>query len=118
MKTWKATFKDSWGNTNELRFQMGEGFEDTQENAKNRAGELLAFSYCDLVRVEELSLLGVVYCIHCGRVYVVDRDCTTRGDTCDCGAELYPVERKVMMGEELRGGDNMKIRACIPPKDA
>lgn len=50
------------------------------------------------------SELTLCECVHCGRMYVVatDNDASNaRGDECDCGAELYPIRKKIMLGKAL-----------------
>lgn len=58
-------------------------------------------------RMVDLDKLEVVYCVHCGRIYVLDED---MGDECSaCGIELYPVRRKFELGE-LRLADGALAR--------
>lgn len=59
------------------------------------------------------SRLAVIFCIGCGRVYIVDRGHERPSDECDCGRELYPVSKAVTLASELRGGDGHEIRAVV-----
>jgi hypothetical protein len=40
--------------------------------------------------------IDIAHCVHCGRIYLLD---VHMGDECVCGAELYPVRRKLSLGE-------------------
>jgi len=56
--------------------------------------------------------LKAVFCIHCGRVYVID-DKHGR-ETCDCGKELHPVAKTVTLGQMLECGDGHSVRVQNP----
>lgn len=55
--------------------------------------------------------LSTVFCIHCGRVYVFS-DAVGRED-CVCGAELHPVFKTLVLGQELQLADGWKVRASL-----
>ena len=40
---------------------------------------------------------NVSHCVHCGRIWVFTKEFAT--DECSCGAELYPVSKKLSTGE-------------------
>lgn len=40
--------------------------------------------------------IDIAHCVHCGRIYLLNEK---MGDECICGAELYPVRRKLKLGE-------------------
>lgn len=50
----------------------------------------------------------VAHCVHCGRIFIFNNESNT--DECICGAELYPVRRKLSLGE-LKLSDNYVARA-------
>ena len=52
---------------------------------------------------------NVVHCPHCGRIWV--RDLEIGFDNCDkCSGELYPIEKGIVVGEELRLADGYEAR--------
>lgn len=61
--------------------------------------------------LSETPSLSAVHCVHCGRVYIVSAK--NGRESCDCGAELYPVSKAVTLASELRGGDGHEIRAVV-----
>jgi len=65
--------------------------------------------------LSETPSLSAVHCVHCGRVYIVSAK--NGRESCDCGAELYPVSKDVTLAQELRGGDATEIRAVVTDKD-
>lgn len=56
--------------------------------------------------------LDIAHCIHCGRIYIrgeyQDESCYT--DDCVCGAELYPVSKRLHLGElKLAEGEKARV---------
>jgi hypothetical protein len=44
-----------------------------------------------------LRRYNVSHCVHCGRIWIFTKE--SGSDNCSCGAELYPVSRKLSTGE-------------------
>ncbi len=40
---------------------------------------------------------SVAHCVHCGRIWILSKN--SKSDECSCGAELYPVIKKLSAGE-------------------
>ena len=55
--------------------------------------------------------LSAAHCVHCGRIYI--QSDKKGSEDCACGAELYPVTKDIVLGEELRLADGYEARAEI-----
>ena len=78
------------------------------ESIRKRLEKMYKESWADGFARARASL-EISFCVHCGRVYVVDQKDTQR-DACDCGQELYPVGRRLMLESELKAGDDHSLR--------
>lgn len=54
--------------------------------------------------------MDIAHCVHCGRIYIFEDN--NGADECSCGAELYPVRRKLSLGE-LKLGDGFLARVIL-----